>query len=286
MRRYWFGDIDGSVCTPAQGDEDRILERCETLRERVDIGFVTVSVDEACACGLFADRAEYLARLRNVTIRDARRKIIEAFSEGDAELMQMVRMLDEIDEVVNLLTEKAVEWYLVRNPGFSRKYKTLSAKQMIGVMKREKGPLGYICKDIDALSDQRTDLMRDISARTEAVMPNCSVLVGGLVAARLMERAGGLSNLSGMPASTIQVLGAEGALFTHLRGGSPPPKHGIIFQHRRVHNAPRDVRGKVSRAVAGKLAIAAKIDYFRGEADPVFLEKAQLRIDAVGGEQK
>ena len=282
MQSYWFGDIDGSVCTPAQGDEDRILERCDTIRGKVDTGFVPVSVKEACDCGFFADRGEYLAKLRNVTIRDARRKIIDAFSEGDAELIQMVRMLDEIDEVVNLLTEKGVEWYLVKNPGFSRKYKSLSAKRMIGVMKKEKGPLGRICGEIDALSEHRVALMRDVSKRTDAVMPNCSTLVGGLVAARLMERAGGLSVLAGLPASTIQVLGAEGALFSHLRAGSPPPKHGIIFQHRRVHNAPRNVRGKVSRALAGKLAIAAKIDYYRGEADPAFLERAQDRIDAVG----
>ncbi|MDE4907855.1 RNA-processing protein [Methanogenium marinum] len=282
MRSYWFGDIDDGVCTPAQGDEDRILERCDTIRGKVDTGFVPVSVKEACDCGFFADREEYLAKLRNVTIRDARRKIVAAFSEGDAELIQMVRMLDEIDEVVNLLTEKAVEWYLVKKPGFSRKYKSLSAKRMIGVIKKEKGPLGRICGEIDALSDHRVALMHDVSKRTDAVMPNCSNLVGGLVAARLMERAGGLSVLAGMPASTIQVLGAEGALFSHLRAGSPPPKHGIIFQHRRVHNAPRNVRGKVSRAVAGKLAIAAKIDYYRGELDPAFIEKAQERIDTVG----
>ena len=282
MQSYWFGDIDGSVCTPAQGDEDRILERCDTIRVKVDTGFVPVSVKEACDCGFFADREEYLARLRSITIRDARRKIVAAFSEGDAELIQMVRMLDEIDEVVNLLTEKAVEWYLVINPGFSRKYKSMGAKRMIGVMKKEKGPLGRICAEIDALSDHRATLMQNVSKRTDAVMPNCSALVGGLVAARVMERAGGLSVLAGLPASTIQVLGAEGALFSHLRAGSPPPKHGIIFQHRRVHNAPRDVRGKVSRAVAGKLAIAAKIDYYRGEVDPTFIERAQGRIDAVG----
>ena len=190
MRRYWFGDIDGSVCTPAQGDEDRILERCDTIQEKVVVGFVPVSVDEACSCGFFTDREEYLERLRSVTIRDARRKIIEAFSEGDAELIQMVRMLDEMDEVINLLTEKAGEWYLVKNPGFSRKYKSMSAKRMVGVMKKERGPLGKICAEIDGLSNHRAALMRDISKRTDAVMPNCSALVGGLVAARLMERAG------------------------------------------------------------------------------------------------
>jgi nucleolar protein 56 len=86
-----------------------------------------------------------------------------------------------------------------------------------------------------------------------------------------------------MPASAIQVLGARTALFAHLRTHSPSPKHGIIFQHRRVHNAPREVRGKVARALAGKLAIAARLDHFRGVPVPEFLEKAQARIDLLGG---
>ncbi len=76
-------------------------------------------------------------------------------------------------------------------------------------------------------------------------MPNTSALIGGLVAARLMSHAGGLLELSRLPASAIQVLGARTALFAHLRTKSPSPKHGIIFQHRRVHNAPRDVGAKL-----------------------------------------
>jgi nucleolar protein 56 len=63
---------------------------------------------------------------------------------------------------------------------------------------------------------------------------------------------------------------------------TPPPKHGIIFQHRRVHNAPRDVRGKVARGLAGKLAIAVRLDYYRGEIDPDFILRTQERIDHAG----
>jgi len=67
-----------------------------------------------------------------------------------------------------------------------------------------------------------------------------------------------------LPASTIQVLGAEKALFKHLIKGTPPPKHGFIFQHPLVRNAKRWQRGKISRAIAAKLAIAAREDYFGG----------------------
>ena len=100
-----------------------------------------------------------------------------------------------------------------------------------------------------------------------------------------MAQAGGLHQLSRLPASAIQVLGAKTALFAHIRTHTPSPKHGIIFQHRRVHNAPRAVRGRVSRVLAGKLAIAARLDQFRGVAVPEFLERAQEKIDAAGKEE-
>jgi len=83
--------------------------------------------------------------------------------------------------------------------------------------------------------------------------------------ARLIALAGGLTNLAKLPASTVQVLGAEKALFRSLRTGARPPKHGIFFQHSLIHGAKRWQRGKIARALAGKLAIAARIDAFSGK---------------------
>jgi nucleolar protein 56 len=74
--------------------------------------------------------------------------------------------------------------------------------------------------------------------------------------------AGGLQNLAMRPASTIQVLGAEKALFRSLKTGARPPKHGLIFQHTLLHDAKRWQRGKIARVIAGKLAIAARADAF------------------------
>jgi len=68
-----------------------------------------------------------------------------------------------------------------------------------------------------------------------------------------------------LPASTIQVLGAEKALFRALKTKARPPKHGIIFQHPLIHDAKRWQRGKIARALAGKLAIAARVDAFSGK---------------------
>lgn len=283
MQHYWFGDVEGGACTPAKGGTEELSRRLDGLRISMDT-FVPLSWEDAVACGVGGDRRDYLDRLRALCTRRAEAAISAYYQQSDIELLQMVRMLDEMDTVINLLTERATEWYIVRNPGFSRKYRAIGAKKMLSIIKKDRGsPLGRLAGEVERLSSERTRLMREVSMRADEVAPNCSALVGGLVAARLISRAGSLAQLARLPASTIQVLGAENALFTHLRSGTPSPKHGIIFQHRRVHNAPRGTRGKVARVLASKLGIAARIDYFRGELSPEFLDKAQRRIDDVAG---
>ena len=282
MQQYWFGDVEAGACTKAAGDTAALAARVSSLQTSMDT-FVPLSWEQARECGVAKNREEYLRRVRELCFALARERLAEYFSTSDVELLQMVRMLDEIDTVVNLLSERALEWYQVRHPNISQKYRKWSQKTLVQRMKGERGsPLARVAAEMEGLSSARTSLAKAVSNETEQVAPNCSALVGGLVAARLISRAGGLEALARLPASTIQVLGAENALFTHIRAGTPSPKHGIIFQHRRVHSAPKEVRGKVARALAGKLSIAAKIDCYRGKIDPSFLEEAQRRIDELG----
>ncbi|MEM0205022.1 MAG: hypothetical protein QXM57_04500, partial [Nitrososphaerota archaeon] len=86
--------------------------------------------------------------------------------------------------------------------------------------------------------------------------------------------AGGLEKLAKMPASTIQVLGAEKALFRFLKTGRGAPKHGLIFQHPYVHTSPKWQRGKIARVLAAKISIAARIDYFSREDRSAEIRKA------------
>jgi nucleolar protein 56 len=282
LQRYWFGDVDEQGCRGADTDPAALAKRAATLCTDMD-SYVPIDWEVARDCGIVRTREEYIDLLREVCTRLAREKITVAYQARDVELLQMVRMLDEVDSVINRLQERAVEWYQVTNPSFSRKYRYLPARKMLGVIRRgARGGLLDVAEEIDRLHGVRSRLMREVSARADEVMPNVSALIGGLVAARLLSRAGGLSELARMPGSTIQVLGSEQALFSHLRAGTPPPKHGIIFQHRRVHNAPREVRGRVARVLAAKLAIAARLDYHRGVLVPEFIEEAQKRIDAAG----
>jgi nucleolar protein 56 len=141
------------------------------------------------------------------------------------------------------------------------------------------------------IKDSRTEGRRLRNTLEEAVVeaaPNLATLAGPLVGARLLSLAGSLERLSRMPSSTIQLLGAEKALFLHIKEGTPAPKHGVIFQHPSVHSSPPWLRGRVARALAGKIAIAARGDAIDSRPDgslgmelrEQFLKRVQnLRIE-------
>ena len=288
MQSCWFGDVEAGQCTPFTGDAAACARRVRECRTSMD-AFVPLDWQQAVSCGFCHDRAEYLAMLQKVCIAGSEQAVREQYAAKDVELLQMVRTLDEMDTVTNVLSERVADWYQIRHPSFSRKYRRTPAHVLvksISERNRERGggggALGKVAAEIMSLADARTALAKEVSARACEVMPNTSALIGGLVAARLLSHAGGLKDLSRLPASGIQVLGARTALFAHIRTHAPAPKHGIIFQHRRVHNAPREVRGRVARVLAGKLAIAARLDFYRGCAVPAFLDDAQARIDRAG----
>ncbi len=90
-----------------------------------------------------------------------------------------------------------------------------------------------------------------------------------------------MDRLAVLPASTIQILGAEKALFRALRTGARPPKHGILFQHQEVHTAPKWQRGKIARTLANKIAIAARIDFYRGTEAPELKGLLEERLDQI-----
>lgn len=281
MQAFWFGTLDGKKCRPVQGDTAAVAAHLTSMKAE---GTPVISPDWNCAvsCGFCTGRDDYIRKLRELTMFLAEEQIRMYYREKDRELLSMVRMLDRMDEAINLLTEQATEWYLVTDPRFSRKYRSLSARTLLQIMKKKsRGPLHGIVMSIEMLSRERADLMRQVSYTADRVLPNSSAILGGLVAARLLSRAGGFDTLVRLPASAIQVLGAQSALFSHLRMHTPSPKHGIIFQHRRIHNAPVELRGKVSRVIAGKLAIAIRLDYFREELDPEFIKKTERHIGKV-----
>jgi nucleolar protein 56 len=122
--------------------------------------------------------------------------------------------------------------------------------------------LAQQCLDFQRLRNQLEEYLDD---SMREVAPNLRGLIGPVIGARLIALAGSIQKLARLPASTIQVLGAERALFRSLKTGARPPKHGVIFQHTSVHSAPWWQRGKIARILAGKIAIAARVDEYSGE---------------------
>jgi nucleolar protein 56 len=125
--------------------------------------------------------------------------------------------------------------------------------------------LRSFCRDTLELFRFREKAETYVDGVMKETAPNSTAILGALLTARLMSIAGGLMNLAKMPASTMQVLGAEKALFRSLKTGARPPKHGVIFQYASIHQSPRWQRGKIARALSGKLAIAARVDAFGGD---------------------
>jgi nucleolar protein 56 len=205
----------------------------------------------------------------------------------DNSLVQAIRNLDDIIATANLLNERLHEWYGMHFPELADLAKDQRYATLIAVHGEREGIIEELGLDIQSigadfsegdmravqdLADTLCRIYEDkeriedyINGIVGGICPNMCSLLGGPLSARMISLAGGLDRLASLPSSTVQLLGAEKAMFRHLKSGKKPPKHGIIYQHPDVHRAPYWQRGNISRALAGKVLIAAKIDAFKGE---------------------
>ena len=269
--------------------------------------------------GFASDHADAMSRLRDFALALSSSRVAEASGSADMHIIQAIKSLDDVDRMANLLDSRMREWYGLHFPelgnlvdgvagyaavvlagrrdGLAAKdfedagFDDAKVQMLATVSERSRG--GEISdEDLDAVQGLARqvaglhDLRRRIEARLEAQMaaaaPNLAVILGATVGARIMARAGSLKRLAMMPASTIQLLGAEKALFRSLRSGSSPPKHGLLFQHPLVHAAPRWQRGKIARAVSAQAAIAARVDLHEPRINETLLEKLNVRVGEIG----
>ncbi|KAM3176523.1 hypothetical protein ACTXT7_006346 [Hymenolepis weldensis] len=130
--------------------------------------------------------------------------------------------------------------------------------------------LAYLTEGIKTFSERRAATYAYLTDKLSIVAPNLNALVGSQVAARLMTQAGSLTKLAKCPASTIQILGAEKALFRALRTRGRTPKYGLLFHSSFIGKASAENKGRISRFLAAKCAIASRIDCFSDEPCDVF----------------
>merc|ERR1711871_1070611 len=115
--------------------------------------------------------------------------------------------------------------------------------------------------------------------KMSTVAPNLSALIGEIIGARLISHAGSLTNLAKYPATTVQILGAEKALFRALKTKGNTPKYGLIFHSSFIGRAQQKNKGRISRYLANKCSIASRIDCFSDEATTIFGEKLKDQVE-------
>lgn len=226
------------------------------------------------------DDASYNRFLSQISVAKSKTKISN-LERRDKLIIQCVSALNDLDKMLNLMTERIREWYGLHYPELRIPDHRGFVRSIFKYGKRENFPeysksMGVTLTEEDIKMIQRysEELSRLYSLKDEMEkylnlivpkeIPNIAALLGVNLAAKLLAQAGSLERLAKMPSSTLQLLGAEKALFKFLkdRKGVKVPKHGLVFLHPDVSNAPRELRGKVARLLSSKLTMAARADFY------------------------
>ena len=255
--------------------------------------------------GFFSSEEEISNFLQKFSIEYSKQQIRDVSGQEDLQIIEGINSLDELDKAINILMARINEWYGLHFPELENLVKdsneyfkfvslglnrsSITEKDLVSFSFSEKkldaifsaaqdskggeinskdlSIISILSENVINLVKVRDKMLNYINDLMNNVAPNLSAIAGPTIGARLIAKSGGLMKLAKLPSSTIQVLGAEKALFRSLKSGSRPPKHGIIFQHDKVHSSPKWQRGKIARSLASKIAIAVRIDVFRGSKE-------------------
>ncbi|KAJ3150415.1 Nucleolar protein 58 [Geranomyces variabilis] len=235
----------------------------------------------------------------------------------DTMIIQAIALLDDLDKELNTYAMRVKEWYgwhfpemgkiIVDNLAYARVIKVMgfrsnseetdlstvlpeeleaelkeAAKISMGteISDEDIENITYLCDQIISISEYRTQLYEYLKNRMSAIAPNLTCLVGELVGARLIAHAGSLLNLSKQPASTVQILGAEKALFRALKSKHDTPKYGLIYHASLVGQAGPKIKGKIARVVAAKAALSIRCDAMGDSDTPNVGIEARAKIEA------
>lgn len=255
---------------------------------------------------------EKIQQLRKKLIKKTKEKVKERYETRDVHIIRAVNTMQDLDSIFNLLFEHVHEWYGVHFPELERLVKrnesylellvnlgerknfsekdilkhynntkaakkiALKAKESLGsdISKEDLTQMKALAERTLSIKKERDSLTTYIEKEMSSQLKNFSAVAGPILGARLLASAGSIKKLALMPSSTIQVLGAEKALFKHLKTGSKCPKYGLLYQHPFLARVKRGNRGKLARAIAGKLSIAVKEDFFGKKDISKYLLKA------------
>jgi nucleolar protein 56 len=266
----WFGRVDTKSCAiiPAEDTEKQakswLSPEAAQLEMQPDLRAL------AKDCGYFLDDQEYNARLRDAALRLVQRQLKD-WATAEQDLLHAVEALDDLNQAVNLLDERLYEWSRLHRD------EIVHGKDLASSLSQDRS-MGELAQAILSLRESRQHMEDEVASAATSIAPNLSALAGQVLAARLISRAGSLKRLAEMPSSVIQVMGAEKALFKHLHGKAPSPKHGIIYRHPAILGTPKKLRGRMARTLAAKLAIAARLDYSGSDLLPELKSALDRRV--------
>ena len=226
-----------------------------------------------------------------------RHKLKFSIDKVDIMVIQAVGLLDDLDKELNNYEMRLREWYgwhfpeagkiisdnvtyakLVQAIGMKTNVKNTDLSEILTeedqqkikeaaeismgseISKEDELNIKELCGQIIFLSEYRSSLSEYLRNRMMTIAPNLTIMVGELVAARLISHAGSLVSLAKMPGSTIQIFGAEKALFRALKTKHETPKYGLIYHASLVGQANAKLKGKISRSLASKCALCVRVD--------------------------
>ena len=311
-----LADIDDKKIVPEEMEIiDEVSKDCDEIiiesnKRKSDYGNEKVVIKNPNPAGEYLrsnyeefglDSEEITEIYRNLAIY----KIKKESASEDKHLIQAINTIDEIDESISKQIERIREWYALyfpemdvikNNETYIKLISQNKTKEEIINAKPEAFPGDIINleedinpKDIEIMNNYansiyemqqtRKNLEEYVDFKMQDIAPNLRLLVGSSLAAKLISHAGGLKRLAVYPSSTVQIMGAEKALFRHLKSGDRPPKYGLIYQHPQVRGAKWWNRGKIARMLAGMISHAARRDIFTKTFDEnafdEFIEKAE-----------
>lgn len=257
----------------------------------------------ALECGFVDSEEEYESLLLEAAIKTAKLRVSNA-TTIDIRVIQAVESIDDIDDTTNLLSERLSEWYGLYFPELKLTSQELAqfvaihgsrsnippdnewyekARDSMGAELTgfEEKVIKNFASNLCRLYENRKEIENYIMENMENAAPNLTNITGALLGSRLISMTGSLERLASLPSSTIQVIGANRALFKHLRSRATSPKHGIIFNHPLIKNAPWWQRGKIARAFASKISMAARIDYYTGKVNDKLSRDLEEKIQNI-----
>ena len=281
-----YGNIE--VKTPNKGGEH--------LRSNIEDVFEEI--------GLSKSQDEIIQTYEKLAIY----KIKKSSQEEDKLLIQAINSVDDIDESISKLVERIRDWYTIYFPEMDTISNNETYIKLIAESENREDilenfnehfseeieestgadieeddllMLKSFAESIYSLQKSRKELETYIDSKMEAIAPNLRDLLGSTLGAKLIAHIGSIKRLATYPASVIQIMGAEKAIFRHLKTGERPPKHGLIFQHPSVRGAKWWNRGKIARNLALKITLAVRKDVFSGEYNPSIAEDYLKKVEQI-----